>query len=60
MKELNIGVIGFGNRAMLSIMAHQPENGCNVVAVADPYEPAQEKFKEAVKDKFRYATADYR
>lgn len=60
MKELNIGVIGFGNRGMLSILAHQPENGCNVVALADPYEPSQEKFKEAVKDKFRYATADYR
>ena len=59
MKELNIGVIGYGNRGGLAMLANQPDKNVRVVAVADNYEPARERFKEAAGDSFKYATDDY-
>lgn len=41
---MNIGVIGWGLRKSIAKIAHQPENGINLVALADPDAKAQQDF----------------
>ncbi len=61
MDELRIGVIGVGGRGNLAGHAHNPDEGVRVVAGADVYEPALERFKERYgKDSELFLTDDYR
>jgi predicted dehydrogenase len=41
---VNIGVIGWGLRKSIAKIAHQPENGISLVALADPDPKAQQDF----------------
>ncbi len=45
---MRFGVIGWGLRASIAKIAHQPERGIELVALADPNEVAQQNFKEFV------------
>ena len=42
---MNIGVVGWGLRKSIAKLAHQPGNGVNLVALADPGTEAQADFK---------------
>lgn len=58
MKSTKIGVIGVYGRGQLAYLAHQPENGWEIVMGADPSPESRQKFQE----KFPNATicTDYR
>ena len=43
---MNIGVVGWGLRKSIAKLAHQPENGIHLTALADPSPEAQADFKE--------------
>jgi len=43
---LKLGVIGAGRRSLLAIMAHQPQEGTEIVAVCDPSPAARADFAE--------------
>jgi len=58
MKELGIGVIGAWGRGKLAHCAHQPENGCRIVAGADVYAPNLEQFRDRY-DGDVFTTDDY-
>lgn len=45
---MRVGVVGWGLRSNLVASAHNPENGINVCALADPLESARENFKQKV------------
>lgn len=55
---MRFGVIGWGLRAPIAKIAHQPENGLELVALADPSEVAQQNFREFVGDSAKIF-ADY-
>lgn len=57
MRNLRFGVIGWGLRRPLVKLAHQPEQGLEVVACADPRESAQQLFREEIGGE---TYADYR
>lgn len=46
MKQLRLGVVGFGLRRSLAFEAHRPDQGAEVVALADPNPVAHERFRE--------------
>lgn len=46
MKKLRLGIIGTCCRGTLGDNAHQPENGVEIVAGADPYEMQRKSFVE--------------
>lgn len=56
---MRFGVIGWGLRAPIAKIAHQPDNGLELVGLADPNEEAQGKFIEFVGDR-AFTTSDYR
>lgn len=58
MKSTKIGIIGAAGRGQLAYMAHQPENGWEVVMGADPYPKAIQQFKEKFPD--AATVSDYR
>lgn len=43
--DLAIGVVGYGLRGSLAKYAHQPKQGSRVVALFDPSEAAQDRFR---------------
>jgi len=47
-QDIRVGAIGYGLRGGLSVLAHRPEQGVRLVALADPSEQAQAKFHERV------------
>jgi len=55
---LRIGVIGWGLRGGLAILAHQPSDGVEVVALADISEKAQAAFLQRIPG--AVVTSDYR
>ena len=52
MKELRIGLIGASGRGALADYAHQPENGVKLVAAAEIYPEATQRFRERFEKKF--------
>ncbi len=58
MNPLKIGVIGVGSRGVLADHAHQPANGCDIVAGADVSPAHTAKFKERFPEARTYE--DYR
>ena len=59
MKELRLAVIGAAGRGHIADYAHQPENGVRVVAGADKYPDAIDRFKARYREKFDYEPACY-
>ncbi len=62
-KKLRIGVIGACGRGKLADWAHDPDQGVEVVAGAEPYQLQQESFVKRYQEKFNYTPnvyADYR
>ena len=55
---LRIGVIGWGLRGGLAALAHKPEEGVELVGLADPSESAREAFLQKFPD--ACVTPDYR
>lgn len=55
---MRFGVVGWGLRGPLAMIAHQPERGHELVALADPSEAARAKFVENVPG--AKTTKDYR
>src|SRR5665213_1179982 len=53
---LRIGVIGWGLRGGLAALAHRPEEGVEVVVLADTNEAAHAKFKEKIGDQATVTT----
>lgn len=56
---MKFGVIGWGLRRHLGILAHQPDKGREVVALADPSEEARNRFQEEV-SKEAFVCSDFR
>lgn len=56
---MRFGVIGWGLRAPIAKIAHQPDKGHQLVALADPSEEAQANFIEFVGNDV-FTTRDYR
>lgn len=56
---MKFGVIGWGLRRHLGILAHQPDKGREVVALADPSEDARAKFQEEI-SKEAFVCSDFR
>jgi len=52
MREMKIGVIGLGNRGLVSVLAHQPARNCRIIAGADInaafFSPFQEKIGDNI------------
>ena len=63
MKELRLAVIGCVGRGRIADYAHQPENGVRVVAGADKYPDAIDRFKARWRENFDFEPncySDYR
>jgi predicted dehydrogenase len=58
MKNLRIGVIGFGARKSIVEYAHQPDASTLVVACADPQQEARDQFRQMYGDDV-FLTDDY-
>ena len=56
---MRIGVVGWGLRSSLVASAHNPENGIEVCALADPSEIAREDFKNKIKGN-TFSTSQYK
>src|SRR5579859_4139860 len=56
---MKFGVIGWGLRRPLAELAHRPEDGLVLAALADPDEIAQDRFR-ALAGSDAFVTADYR
>jgi len=54
MKELRLAVIGSAGRGRIADFAHKPEEGVRVVAGADKYPDAIDRFKARYREKFDY------
>ena len=54
MKELRLAVIGCVGRGRIADYAHQPENGVRVVAGADKYPDAIDRFKARWRENFDF------
>jgi len=59
MKELRLAVIGCVGRGRIADFAHKPEDGVRVVAGADKYPDAIDRFKARCKEKFDYEPRCY-
>ena len=59
MKTHQIGVLGPHRRGMISLLAHQPENGFEVTAICGASNEGLERYTEKCGSDVRYAT-DYR
>jgi predicted dehydrogenase len=59
MKKLRFGIIGTCRRGRLADLAHQPENGAEIVAGADISEHQLMRFKERYQDKFKSDVRGY-
>ncbi len=56
--KFGIGIIGFGNRRYLVEHAHQPQNGVEILGVADVYPQALEEAKKKYGEKI-FVTTNY-
>ncbi|MDR3692309.1 MAG: Gfo/Idh/MocA family oxidoreductase [Fimbriimonas sp.] len=58
-EPIRIGVIGWGLRGGLAALANRPDEGVEVVALADPSERAQARFREKIGENV-FLTTDYK
>ena len=59
MRELRLALIGCTGRGGLADYAHDPENGVRIVAGADKYPDAIDRFKARYREKFDFEPACY-